>query len=170
MTTFTLRALKLRSGEAYRDELPVELTPLALGGQRYQPEPTEPQATLAITRTTSGLVLELSFETVLTGPCVRCLEDASVELGVRTREYHEPSATSEELRTPYLTDGRLDLSSWARDALAFELPEQILCSAECAGLCAGCGANLNVAACSCPPAEPDPRFAKLAELRQRLGG
>jgi uncharacterized protein len=168
VTTFNLRALKLRPGEAFRDDLPVELDPLELGGQRYTPAPVEPAATLGITRTTSGMVLDLAFDAALQGPCVRCLEDASVEISVRAREYHEPGAKSEELRVPYLVDGRLDLSGWARDALALELPEQILCKESCAGLCAGCGADLNVEACTCQPAEPDSRFAPLAELRERM--
>ena len=41
-------------------------------------------------------------------------------------------------------DDKLDLSAWARDAIALELPEKILCKAECAGLCAVCGRDLNV--------------------------
>jgi uncharacterized protein len=169
VTTFNLRALKLRPGEAFREDVPLEVEALELGGERYAPIVPGPTAALRITRTTSGLVLELSFETALAGPCVRCLEDATVALPIRAREYHEPGAASEELQSPYVRDGRLDLSSWARDALALELPEQILCREECAGLCGGCGANLNAESCSCPPAEPDPRLAVLAALRDRLG-
>ena len=38
----------------------------------------------------------------------------------------------------------LDLRAWARDALALALAgEQILCRADCAGLCPVCGENLN---------------------------
>jgi uncharacterized protein len=168
VTTFNLRALKLRPGEEFRDELAVALDPLELGGQQYVPMPHEPAAALTITRTTSGMVIELAFDTAVRGPCMRCLEDASVAIHVRAREYHEPGATSEELRIPYLVDGRLDLSAWARDALALELPEQILCKDSCAGLCAGCGANLNAEACTCEPAQAETPFAALAELRERL--
>lgn len=168
VTTFSLRSLRLRPGEAYRDVMTLELDPLELGGERYTPRPAAPDATLGIAKTTSGLVLDLAFETTLAGPCVRCLEPATVPIRVRAREYDEPGATSEELRCQYLADGRLDLSAWARDAVALELPEQILCRDECAGLCAGCGADLNAGPCTCPPAEPDPRLAALAELRDRL--
>jgi uncharacterized protein len=171
MSTFNLRTPRLRPGEAWRGDVPVRLEPLELGGQRYVPLPEEPEASLAITRLTSGLLFELAFAVSLVGPCVRCLEDAGVELAIRAREYHATGGDrSEETTTPYLEDDRLDLSAWARDAIALELPEKILCREDCAGLCAGCGTNLNVGSCTCPPPEPDPRFSKLAELRDRLTG
>jgi len=85
------------------------------------------------------------------------------------REYEATSPRgSEELATPYLEDDRLDLSAWARDAVALALPVQIVCREDCAGLCATCGADLNLGACACPPPEPGDRWAKLAELRDRL--
>ncbi len=56
----------------------------------------------------------------------------------------------------------------ARRAFA-GVPEQILCRADCAGLCAGCGANLNDEECRCAPPEPDTRWSKLSELKERLG-
>ena len=60
----------------------------------------------------------------------------------------------------------LDLRAWAHDALALALPAQLLCREDCAGLCPSCGADLNTAG---PEhghePEPDPRWAKLSELR-----
>src|SRR2546426_826373 len=41
MTSFSLRQVKLRPGEQYRDELEVELPAFAFGGQRYVPAPDE---------------------------------------------------------------------------------------------------------------------------------
>jgi uncharacterized protein len=171
VSSFNLRTARLRPGEAWRGDVAIELEPLELGGQRYTPVPTAPVGALAITRLTSGLLFELAFDVALEGPCMRCLEQAAVELSVRTREYQASgSEATEETTTPYLADDRLDLSAWARDAIALELPEKILCQDECAGLCPGCGANLNVESCSCPPPELDPRLSKLAELRDRLPG
>jgi uncharacterized protein len=169
MTSLSMRSIRLRPGEEYRDTIPVELEPLELGGQRYVPVPDAPEAEVTISRLGSGTLFGLRFETVLEGPCFRCLEEASLPLSVAGREYQAATdADSDEVRNPYLVDGLLELSAWARDAVALELPEKILCAEDCAGLCAGCGANLNVAECTCAPAEPDPRFAKLAELRERL--
>jgi uncharacterized protein len=169
VTLFNLRTARLRSGEEFRDTLPVKLEPLELGGQHYLPAPESPEAELVIGRATSGTLFRLSFDTSLVGPCVRCLGDAVIRTRVDAIEYQAQSPDSEELRTPYLVDDRLDLSAWARDAIVLSLPDKILCREDCAGLCAGCGANLNQEPCTCPPPEPEARFAKLAELRDRLG-
>lgn len=169
MTSFDLRRAKLQPGEQYRMTLPVSLEPFAYGGQRYAPSPAEPTAELTLTRTAQGHVLELELSVGIAGPCMRCLAPAEVDVPVRAREYHEPAGESEEVRSPYLQDGRLDLSSWARDAVALALPEKILCRLDCAGICAGCGADLNAESCRCGPPEPDDRWAKLADLKERLG-
>ncbi len=169
MTTFDVRTVRLRSGEQFRDVRRVELSPFELGGERYVPVPEEPEAAFTMSRVTSGLVFELEFESRLVGPCFRCLADARVTTLVQAQEYHATSpGDSDELKTPYLADDRLDLSSWARDAVSLSLPDQILCRADCAGLCAGCGADLNRETCVCEPPEPDARWAKLAEVKERL--
>jgi len=168
MTLFNLRTVRLRPSERYERRLPVQLEPFALGGERYEPAPEDPEARFSISRATTGSLFGLAFEVALIGPCVRCLDEASVRLAVDATEYQATNPESEEVRTPYVVDDRLDLSAWARDAVALALPEKILCREDCAGLCAGCGANLNEEECRCAPAAPDPRFAKLAELRDRL--
>ena len=71
-------------------------------------------------------------------------------------------------RSDYVLDDRLDLSAWARDAIALELPEQILCRPECAGLCPVCGKDLNVEPHEHAERELDPRWAALESLRDRL--
>jgi uncharacterized protein len=169
MTTFNLRTVRLRPGQQSRETLPVTLEPLDLGGQRYRPVPESPRVELTISSVSSGSLFELRFDARLEGPCVRCLETADVPLSISAREYQASSpAGSEELSTPYVEDDRLDLSSWARDAIALELPEKVLCREDCAGLCAGCGADLNRAPCACEPIQSESRFAKLAELRDLL--
>ena len=169
MTTFDLRQAKLRPGEEYRDEQEVALSPYDLGGQRYLPVPENVKAELAINRGTSGTTFELSFPVRLHGPCYRCLKDAVLDLSIRAREYQATSpGESDELRTPYVADEKLLLSDWARDAIATELPEQILCRADCAGLCAVCGEDLNENPHEHADERPDPRWAALEELKERL--
>ena len=169
MTSFNLRHVKLRSGEQFRDEIEVELEPLISGGQRYLPIPDRVAAELVITRASTGTVFELRFGTRLHGPCQRCLTDAVVERAVSAREYHASTpASPEELRSPYVADDRLDLSGWARDALVLSLPEQLVCRADCAGLCPECGKNLNEEPHEHEREEGDPRWAVLEELRERL--
>jgi uncharacterized protein len=169
VTTLSLRQIRLRSGEEYRDAKDVELGSFELGGQRYLPVPGTVPADLTITRASTGTVFALSFRARLHGPCYRCLEDAVVELPISAREYQATNpGESDELRTPYLVDERLDLSAWARDALALALPDKILCKPDCAGLCPVCGRDLNVEPHVHEEAEGDPRWSALAELRDRL--
>jgi DUF177 domain-containing protein len=169
MTSFNLRALKLRSGEQYQDEVEVQLSPLEFGGQRYLPVPEQVPAELLATRASTGTVFELSFDGRLHGPCQRCLRDTVIDRHVWAREYHAASPDAdEELRSPYVYDDKLDLSAWARDALALDLPEQILHDPDCAGLCPVCGKDLNEEPHVHEEERVDPRWAALEELRGKL--
>lgn len=169
MTSFPLRRLRLRPGEEYRDEVTIQLEPFALGGQRYLPVPAEVPAALTIDRATGGDVLRLGFRARLHGPCMRCLEDAVLDVVVDSREYHAADErASPDLRSEYVVDDRLELSAWARDAIALELPEQILCRPDCAGLCPTCGQDLNRAPHVHEEEAADSRWAALHELRDQL--
>jgi uncharacterized protein len=169
VTTLSLRQIRLRSGEEFRDTKEVELGPLELGGQRYLTIPGTAPAELTITRASTGSVFGLTFRARVHGPCYRCLEDAVVDIPISGREYQATNpAESEELTTPYVHDDQLDLSAWARDAVALALPDKILCRPDCAGLCPVCGRDLNVEPHEHAEAEGDPRWSALAELRDRL--
>ena len=169
MTTFDVRSVRLRSGEEYRDAREIDIPALRFGGHDYLPVPAKLEAELAVVRASTGTVFELRFETRLHGPCHRCLTDAVVERTISAREYQAASpGASEELQTPYLVDERLDLTGWARDALALSLPEKILCRPDCAGLCPVCGRDLNREPHEHAEEEIDSRWAALAELRERL--
>jgi uncharacterized protein len=169
MKSFNLRQLKLRSGEEYRDEIELELEPFELGGERYLPVPGTVPAELAITRAATGTVFQLGFTARLHGPCYRCLGDAVLELPISAREYQATNPEgSDELRTPYLVDDNLDLTAWARDAVALALPDKILCRTDCAGLCGVCGKNLNDEPHTHDEALTDSRWAALEALREKL--
>jgi uncharacterized protein len=167
--SFNLRQAKLRSGEEYRDEVELELEPFELGGERYLPVPDKVPADLVITRASTGTVFELRFAARLHGPCYRCLGDAVLDVPIRAREYQATNpGGSDELRTPYLKDDNLDLSTWARDAVALELPDKILCRPDCAGLCPVCGKNLNDEPHTHDEEKTDSRWQALESLREKL--
>jgi uncharacterized protein len=168
MTTLNLRTIKLRSGEQFRDGLEIELEPLELGGQSYLPVPQKVPAEVTITRASTGTVFELSYRVRLHGPCYRCLEDAVLELPISAREYQATTPESDEMRTPYLDDDKLDLSAWARDALALALPDKILCKPDCAGLCPVCGKDLNAEPHEHDEPRADSRWSALAALKDQL--
>ena len=167
MTTFSLRRPRLRTGEQLREKVEVEIEPLVLGGQDYRSEPALVPSDLTVTRAGSGTVFELSFRVRLEGPCFRCLADAALELPIRAREYQAASPGSDpELRSEYVHDDVLELSAWARDALALALPDKILHDPECAGLCPECGKDLNVDPHVHEQKRGDPRWAALESLRE----
>jgi uncharacterized protein len=169
MTRFPLRNLRLRPGEEQRDAVPVELEPFELGGQRYLPVPAEIETELTAAQATTGLDLRLRFDARLHGPCMRCLADAVVDVAVDAREYHaNDAAAGDELRSEYVVDEQLELSAWARDAIALALPDQILHAPDCAGLCPVCGKDLNLEPHAHADDASDPRWAALEELRDRL--
>ncbi len=165
MTVFDLRTLRLRSGDQARERVEIELEPLVLAGQEYEPRPNPAPAELAVTRASSGTVLELAFGVSLEGPCFRCLGEAQLPLSLRLREYQAAKPQGDELRSEYLDDDRLYLSAWARDAIALALPDQILCRPECAGLCPVCGKDLNAEPHEHAEEVVDPRWAALEALR-----
>ena len=164
--SFDLGGLRLTSGEGRRLDLHVAIAPFGLGGETYVVEDSPVPVRLDISRTTgSGYALRLRFEATLDGPCMRCLEPAAPTFAVDAREVSQPGE-GEELESPYVVDGVLDLNAWARDALALALPASILCRPECAGLCPICGVNLNEAGPEhAHESAPDPRWAKLSEIR-----
>jgi uncharacterized protein len=164
--TFDLASLHLEAGQARRLDVEIPMAPLMFAGERYVVAPSPVPARLDVSRTTgAGWSLRLRFAVRVVGPCMRCLEPAEPELVVDIREIDQPSG-GEELSSPYLDKQALDTAAFARDALALALPTQIVCRPECAGLCAVCGANLNDAGPGHEhDSEPDPRWAKLRELR-----
>jgi uncharacterized protein len=160
-----LATLGLASGEGRRLTLSVAPGSFDFGGTNYDVEPAQVDATLDVSRMThGGYALRLRFAAGLTGPCMRCLEPAEPKVAVDAREVDQPGG-GEELRSPYVEGEELDLAAWARDAYALALPAQVVCREDCAGLCPNCGVNLNEDPGHAHEAEPDPRWAKLRELR-----
>ncbi|HEX8958360.1 MAG TPA: DUF177 domain-containing protein [Solirubrobacterales bacterium] len=167
-TIIDLGRLSLAYGEATQLDLALRLEPLELGGQVYGPAPESVDARLGVSRLRNGYALHLGFPLRIEGPCMRCLDAAAVETEVDAREVDQAGAEDEELRSPYVVDGDLDIGRWAHDAAVLAVPARVLCRPDCAGLCPVCGESLNDA----DPADHehdaggDSRWAKLNELKQ----
>jgi uncharacterized protein len=164
--SFELAPLGLRSGEGRRLDLYVAIGDFHYGGEPYAVTPALVPVRVDVSRTTgNGWALRLRFTAGLDGPCMRCLENARREFEVEAREVAQPGG-GEELSSPYVSaDDELAVAQWARDALALTLPGQLTCREDCAGLCGQCGANLNEDPGHHHDAAPDPRWAKLGELK-----
>lgn len=166
-TTIELSSLGLSYGDGTRLQLPVRLQPFELGGQTYLADPRAPIVRLEISRPSGGFAFHLTFPVHIEGPCMRCLEPASLDLEVEAREIDQSETEDEELHSPYVEGDEMAIGRWAHDATILALPTQLLCRPDCLGLCPVCGESLNDA----DPADHehggsnDPRWAALDNLK-----
>ncbi len=108
-------------------------------------------------------------------PCARCLAevdrpsvarfDLTKLLGPEPEHPSTRGLREEEVDEDYLTEPEIDLDQVLLEQVALELPQRVLCSDDCRGLCPHCGVNLNLESCHCTTQSVDPRFAVLAKLR-----
>jgi uncharacterized protein len=167
-TIIDLGRFSLSYGDGKRLDLPVSIGPVELAGQTYLLTPASTQVRLDISRPARGYAFRMRFPIRVEGPCMRCLEPASVATEVDAREIDQRDTDDEELRSPYVDEEEgLDLGRWAHDAAVLALPTRILCRPDCAGLCPVCGESLNDA----DPADhehdsgTDPRWDALNQLK-----
>lgn len=131
------------------------------------------EVTGTIVKTGSRLLLEARVICRLSVECNRCLEqfdmpvDTSFNLVFHRGRADQMPEDVEEDDFILLSDteeNRFDIFPRVREAILLELPIKYLCSEDCMGLCARCGANLNVQGCSCGSEDTDPRWAPLRDL------
>ena len=115
---------------------------------------------------------------VVEAPCDRCLEDFSLAVDRRFETYLVPARkasgqgkeaeiSSEEIDEVFYSDPRISIADMVNEQIILELPAKLLCKPDCAGLCPGCGENLNQGKCSCAGNGQDPRLALLREMKKR---
>ncbi len=73
---------------------------------------------------------------------------------------------SNDLENIYLATPEIDMDEVVQEQVYLNLPLQLLCRQDCAGICPHCGANLNNEKCSCDGAESASPFAVLAKLKK----
>ena len=117
-----------------------------------------------------GSVVDHSGYTVLDGElfpslevtCARCgKEFIYSESIVLNAKITDKLANDDEDEFVLMQDGQVDIEELIRTTLILELPSRFLCRGDCKGLCPKCGADLNVAPCSCDMKERDPRWDAL---------
>jgi uncharacterized protein len=98
--------------------------------------------------------------------CRRCLEPIRATIVEEVLFVYRPGlavgdAESDEV---YPIDPRareVDLTDAVREHVVLAVPQYVICSEACRGLCPGCGANLNDGACACREETVDERWAAL---------
>ena len=123
-------------------------------------------------RQNQNIYTKAKFSTSLVVECSRCIEPLETEI-VADVELNFLQVDAHEKMDPRLVDAGerhylgevIDLSDDARQGLALEIPVWPLCSESCNGLCANCGANLNLDTCDCGGLEESSSpFAALSKL------
>ncbi|MBI4844531.1 MAG: DUF177 domain-containing protein [Nitrospirae bacterium] len=110
--------------------------------------------------------------------CSRCLKEFPHRLETDFRDEYLPFTVAtgggehelkaDEMDTGFYADDEIDVNELIKEQLLLVVPMKRLCVSECRGLCPICGTDLNQGECGCAAEEPDPRFAKLSGLKERL--
>jgi len=155
-----------REVEIVADASEIDLTASDDGEVRFGHEVTARLTTRRVAEEffASGLV-----DTKATLKCARCLAEfevpltAPIELVIH--RVHAPAAGADLDAYVEVTSGTssFDLGSLAREVLLLTVPEVPHCSEDCSGLCALCGANLNVETCTCEGSSTDSRWDGLKQ-------
>ncbi|MDX1874787.1 DUF177 domain-containing protein [Mycolicibacterium sp. 120266] len=130
---------------------------------------------LQIQSVSEGALVTGTVSASTAGECVRCLEpitgDVSIDL---TELYAYPGSATEETTEAdeigRVVDDEVDLEQPIVDAVGLALPFAPLCRPDCPGLCPDCGVPLASAEPGHHHDKIDPRWAKLAGLKEDLGG
>lgn len=110
--------------------------------------------------------------------CSRCLATYQDQIASRfTIIFRQGAAASEEedevelaeqdLISATFSGDEIDLLPEIGEQVALAIPVKPLCSKECKGLCAVCGADLNVAPCTCSQQPVNLKFAALKDFKVR---
>ena len=73
----------------------------------------------------------------------------------------------EKMNENYYMDPVISLAAVLKEQIILNLPQKMLCSDDCAGLCTQCGADLNQSICDCNIETKDPRWDILLELKNK---
>ena len=140
----------------------LDLSEVDLYGSRPILRPVEVGG--SVTNHAGALVLEGTARSVLELCCDRCGKEFSREKAVLLDSLVAQELEDEENDDILLLEGaELDLDEAAATAFILAMDTKNLCSDDCKGLCAKCGADLNLGPCGCRP-DVDPRLAALAQL------
>ena len=140
------------------------------------PEGSPVELDLRLEAVVEGVLVTGTAHAELAGECVRCLTEISDEIDADFTElfvYDDGEAQGEDTEdgeTSRLQGDLVDLEPVLRDAVVLNLPFQPLCSDDCPGLCAECGARLADDPGHRHDEPVDPRWAALQGLATETDG
>lgn len=109
--------------------------------------------------------LDINIAFSFYGYCDRCAEDVCKDFSFDVKRVVVQQLENAQDDDDYIiVDNReLDLDELVNEEVSLSLPNKILCSDDCKGLCPKCGVNLNVKKCNCKK-DVDPRMEALLQL------
>ncbi|MCR5206938.1 MAG: DUF177 domain-containing protein [Eubacterium sp.] len=110
--------------------------------------------------------LELTLSFIFNGICDRCADEFSREYSFGVNKVVVSHLENEDDDDEYLiadADNKINLDDTVYEEIQLFLPQKMLCSDDCKGLCPKCGKNLNREKCDCEK-DVDPRMAVLLQL------
>ncbi|MFI5181238.1 MAG: YceD family protein [Thermoanaerobaculia bacterium] len=149
-----------------RSEL-LSLAPVSFSGRLLRAEP--------------GFVLQGRLDFNGTVACARCLKPVPFRRSgpvswvfAPAYERHQPVPDADgetelqatDLDVVFYDDFTVPFDPLIDEQVQLEIPMRALCSENCKGLCPECGADRNVAPCTCTP-PPDDRWTTLKALQQK---
>lgn len=171
-----------RLGRRPGSMMPLEITvpsPSRMGLELLAVEEGAPlELKLRLESVSEGVLVTGTVTAPTAGECARCLQPISGEVAIDLTElFAYPDSTTDETTDAdeIARVGRngsaetVDLEQPIIDAVGLALPFSPVCGQDCAGLCQQCGILLSSAEPGHQHDQIDPRWAKLAELRERAG-
>jgi len=132
------------------------------------------QGHLRVTKVGAVVVVSGNIEADVELHCSRCLKDFRAQLTIPFEAIYHPlehlkeddkhELKVDELDMGFYSQDELDLLDLIKEQIMLNLPMKPLCNDLCNGICLQCGADLNVATCSCSTKEIDPRLETLKKL------
>jgi uncharacterized protein len=122
---------------------------------------------LVATSTIDAVVVDGTVTMPWRAECRRCLAQVSGVARIAIDEvYQDPADITVGDDDTFPIEGdRIDLVPAVREAILLELPDDVLCRDDCAGICPMCGTDRNEGTCDCDTSVRDERWAALDDLR-----
>jgi uncharacterized protein len=147
-------------------------TPLAAEGRAELIEEHGEKETISDIRLVGRFSAQLELR------CARCLDPVERAVGSNfdllyrplgaVRMPEESSIGPADTEIGYYQGEGLLLEDVLKEQVLLAVPLREVCRAECKGICAGCGRNLNLEPCICPEPVGDQRWSALKDLRDKL--
>jgi uncharacterized protein len=110
--------------------------------------------------------------------CARCIEPVVQDLSSEFDLLYRPASTITREEEVAINEADTEIGYYQGEGILLEdalkeqilltVPIRVLCNEDCLGLCPQCGHNRNISPCGCAEKVSDPRWAALAEIKEKL--